>query len=508
MSVDKVLTKIEFGDFQTPAPLAAEICRLLRTLIELPHTIVEPTCGLGNIFLAALAAFPSVKAAIGIDINEQYISDLQQQITVHRDRNKVQLISEDFFQASWLTILRALPEPILIVGNPPWVTSAGLTAIDRTNLPLKTNFQGFSGLDAITGKSNFDISEWMLIHLLEQLNGRTATLAMLCKTSVARRVLAFAWQKALRIHDTALYLIDAKQHFNAAVDACLLICHISASEKSSQHCQIYDNLAATLPHSTFGYAQNQLIAELNLYEKWQHLCGVSPYQWRSGIKHDCAKVMELRSEDGKYRNGLDELVHLEPTYIFPLLKSSELAKAQLPLPVRSMVVPQTAVGDDTHPIKQVAPQTWHYLSRHASWLDKRKSTIYRKQPPFAIFGVGSYTFAPWKVAISGLYKQLHFAVVGPHQDKPVVFDDTCYFVACDSAAEAELLTYMLNSEIARQFFTAFIFWDSKRPITANLLNQLDLFALAKELDCLPAFQQVRKQQTLDKEQQLQLSLFV
>ena len=33
--------------------------------------------------------------------------------------------------------------------------------------PTKENFQGFSGIAARTGKSNFDISEWMLIQLKE-----------------------------------------------------------------------------------------------------------------------------------------------------------------------------------------------------------------------------------------------------------------------------------------------------------------------------------------------------
>jgi len=37
------------------------------------------------------------------------------------------------------------------------------------NLPKKSNFQGLRGLDARTGKSNFDIAEWMLIRLIEAL---------------------------------------------------------------------------------------------------------------------------------------------------------------------------------------------------------------------------------------------------------------------------------------------------------------------------------------------------
>jgi hypothetical protein len=55
-----------------------------------------------------------------------------------------------------------------------------------------------------------------------------------------------------------------------------------------------------------------------------------------------------------------------------------------------------------------------------------------------------------------------------------VFDDTIYFLACQSRQEAELLASLLNSAPAREFYSAFIFWDSKRPITVDVLRRLDL----------------------------------
>jgi len=41
---------------------------------------------------------------------------------------------------------------------------------------------------------------------------------------------------------------------------------------------------------------------------------------------------------------------------------------------------------------------------------------------------------------------------------------------------------LLNSEIAHEFYSAFVFWDAKRPITTEILRRLDLAALARELD--------------------------
>ncbi|HYK10083.1 MAG TPA: hypothetical protein VEV39_04755, partial [Gemmatimonadales bacterium] len=55
------------------------------------------------------------------------------------------------------------------------------------------------------------------------------------------------------------------------------------------------------------------------------------------------------------------------------------------------------------------------------------------------------------------------------------------FVPCQSKAEADSVASLLNSATAREFFSATIFWDAKRPITVETLRRLDLSALAIEL---------------------------
>jgi hypothetical protein len=161
------------------------------------------------------------------------------------------------------------------------------------------------------------------------------------------------------------------------------------------------------------------------------------------------------------------------------LKSSDIAHQKSSS--RYVLVTQSKVGAETDSIAIHAPLTWRYLSQHQAFFDRRKSSIYKGKPPFSIFGVGDYSFAPWKVAISGLYKKLNFCLISPHEGKPVMLDDTCYFIACKTESEAVVLEQLLNSKVAQEFLSAFIFWDAKRPITASLLNRLDLFKLADEL---------------------------
>jgi hypothetical protein len=498
--------RIELGDFQTPIELSRRICDFLFAQGVRPSSILEPTCGEGNFVLSALDRFTSATKIVGIDINPDYIRQVEGRLARRPGAGKVEVCQGNFFQIDWEGILSELPEPILIIGNPPWVTNSELASLGSRNLPKKTNFQNLSGLDAITGKSNFDISEWMLLRILEWIDSRVATVAMLCKTTVARKVLAHAWRQGIRLGRSRIYLINAQDAFGASVDACLLVCD-TISEGNDQICDVYNGVSDEVHETTFGFRDNRLIARVDYYERWRHLAGEEHYRWRSGIKHDCAKVMELEKEDYGYRNRLGELCDLEDTYIYPMLKSSDIVKRQTPQPSRWMLVTQKGIGESTIPIRYEAPKTWAYLDDHAEFFARRRSSVYKNRPRFSIFGVGEYSFAPWKVAISGLYKRLHFAVVGPYDGKPVVFDDTCYFIPCQSGEEARYLARLLNSEVAKQFFEAFIFWDAKRPITIGILRQLDLVALARELDAEDTIENLLFTKTSSTPLPRQLALF-
>jgi hypothetical protein len=469
----------EYGDFQTPAGLARDVCVLLNGLGICPASLLEPTCGRGNFLIAGLNQFRGIEKAVGADINAEHIRRAGAVIQQRSDAGKAHLIEADFFVTDWPKVVAELPEPVLVLGNLPWVTSAQLSTLGSQNLPAKSNFQNRAGLDAVTGKANFDISEWMLIRLLGAMNGRRGTLAMLCKASVARKALSHAWKSGIALERSATYRIEADLHFDAAVDAALLVMHFRPGANDPR-AKVYSRLHDDIKVETvIGYEDGMLLADIAAYHRWKHLCGDEVIKWRSGIKHDCSKIMELYQEGEKYRNGLGELVDLEDAYLFPMLKSSHVAKGG-GNGNRYMLVTQRAVNEDTAGIKESAPRTWNYLQAHADCLNRRASSIYRGRPPFSIFGVGEYSFAPWKLAISGLYKKLAFVAVGPIKGKPVVLDDTSYFLPCQTQAQAEFLATLLNSSSAQFFFQAFVFWDTKRPIIADLLRRLDLRRLAAE----------------------------
>lgn len=462
-------TKAEFGDFQTPPALAAAVTACLKARGLNPQTVIEPTCGIGYLLQAATHTFPTASRFIGREINPYHVK------TARKRLPEAIIEPADFFRENWQELIAQQPRPILILGNPPWVTASALAANGSRNLPAKNNFQGLRGLDAKTGKANFDIAEWMLIRLIEAATEQQTTVAMLIKTAVARKVLSYLWKTNTHFRGAAIYPIDAAKTFNVAVSACLFVCDLDCNAQA-KHCDIFETLGDSEPRRRIGWEDGHLIADADARQATLHLEGdpnnKSGSRWRSGVKHDCAKVMEFTKVGNLFINGHGDKADLESTFLFPLLKGSEVARNRPSS--RWMLVPQRSTGDDTAALKTLAPKTWAYLQQHGQALDRRKSSIYRNRPRFSVFGVGDYSFTPWKVAICGLYKSLDFRLVGPHLDQPVVFDDTTYVLAFPHEHQARAAAKALQSEPATTFFRSAIFWDNKRPITAEILNRLDL----------------------------------
>ncbi len=449
--------------------------------------MLEPNCGRGTFLKAVTEVFPDAGRILGIDINVNYVREAQS-----IKNSALEIVHGDFFAQDWNWYFQDKPAgPILVIGNPPWVTNAGLTRIGGLNIPQKTNFNGLSGIDAITGKSNFDISEWMLIKEVEALQGRDALLAMLCKTAIARKVANYAWKKSLIFTYAEIRKIDAQRHFGVAVDACLMLIRFHLdSDKADSPCLVFDSLSETKPSYILSLRKGNLVSQVDTVDKYSMLIdgNQSMFRWRSGIKHDCSKVMELKAaSDGQLINGLGEIVDIESNLLFPMMKSSNLANGRTDSITRYMLVPQCNVGSDTAYIASSYPRTWKYLHGHTAFLNNRKSSVYHGKPRFSIFGVGEYAFEPWKVAISGLYKNLKFMAIGPFKGKPVVFDDTCYFLSFKNEEEALLIMTLLESELCTEILEAFIFRDSKRPVTKEILTLINLHGIAAILGLDDAF---------------------
>lgn len=471
-------TQIEYGDFQTPPSLAGAICRQLCLFDRIqPRAIFEPTCGTGAFVAASARAFPNAEI-LGFDINDDCLSAARDGLAGIEAPERVTLRRADYFQTDWSAELADFSGYLLVIGNFPWVTNSRLGVIGGRNLPKKSNLLGFSGIDAITGKSNFDISEWMLLDILTRLGRRDATIAMLCKTAVARKVLRHASERQLAIAHAHLTKIDAMAAFSVAVDACLLTIHLSPSCVPNYDFAVYEEMAGEgASHdrraTVMGHRCGLAVSDLRAFELHRYLIGSSPVRWRSGVKHDAYRVMEFERTASGLTNGHGETIDIEDTYLYPMLKGRALFCGETTPTMRYMLVPQRRAGQTTDEIEFAAPKTWAYLNAHAQELGARRSSIYKINPRFSIFGVGDYSFLPWKLAVSALHKKRRFRLVGPIGEKAVMFDDTVYFMGFADESLAREAYDMMTSDKVSACLDALTFLDEKRPIKSSSLNSID-----------------------------------
>ncbi|MGB3654688.1 MAG: SAM-dependent methyltransferase [Rivularia sp. (in: cyanobacteria)] len=472
--------KAQFGDFQTPPALVAEILKCLSKSNKYWERVFEPTCGKGNFISGLLALDKLPKEIQAIEFDTEYFQAVKL-IAENNNSTRVVIQQAKIFDLDLSQSLKwSANGNLLVIGNPPWVTNSQLGRLGSNNLPIKTNFKGLKGIEALTGHSNFDITEYIWIKLIQELVCEKPTIALLCKTAVARNVLQFAFDAQLNISNASIRSIDAKKWFKASVSACLF-CLDVGSDKPSYQADVYPNLSASEPQSTIGIIDNKLVADVKAYQKSAFLNGSSSLTWRQGLKHDAASVMELTYiSEGVFQNKFKEIVNVESDYIYPLLKSTDLFHGKIESK-RGVIVTQKKIGEDTYILQQSAPRLWQYLKSHSEQFDKRKSSIYKNKPPFSIFGIGNYSFSLYKVAISGLHKQPRFRIVCPIKNRPVMLDDTCYFVSCDSLESAILLACLFNSNICLDFLKSITFLDAKRPITKKLLQSIDFDALLNHI---------------------------
>lgn len=477
--MSKTSSRKELGDFQTPQELAVECTRVLATIQRGTRRVLEPTCGEGSFMLAAASVLEPSIEMVGVEIQPTHADVARRLLNCSTTKNVTWRVEVgDMFRHDLGKLQWEMDGPLLVLGNPPWVTLSELGAMDSVQIPDRTNLRSVRGIDALTGESNFDVAEYIWMRLLTELCREKPTIALLCKTSVARRVLTLAAHLDLNVADSFLWRIDAKKSFGVAVDACLFAVRLDGASNNYQ-CQVFDSLDASCPTSTMGLVEGALVADVDAHAASRQYDGSSPVEWRQGVKHDLAAVMELRADDGgKLHNALGETVEVEDDWVYPLLKGSDVNKGRPP--ERYVIVTQRSLADETRSLRHTAPKLWTYLQTHAERFAARKSSIYRNRAAFSMFGIGPYTFAPWKVAVSGLHKAPRYQLVGPSEGLPVLFDDTSYFLPCETAAEAAILLSVMTSEAATLLVKSLMFADAKRPVTKKLLQRIDLAAILRQ----------------------------
>ncbi len=478
--------RISYGDWQTPRSLAEKICDIHLSKYGCPDIVIEPTCGLGAFVFSALKRFQNLKEIYAIEINRQYTSELKLSIlrnaldSSSRSHPDIYIYNADFFEFDFTPIIeksKRMGWNVAVIGNPPWVTNSTQGRNHSHNVPFKSNIYGLKGIDAITGKSNFDISEYITLQLLRLSQVNCGGISFLLKNSVIRNILIKQHTERLHIGNIEQRLIDASAEFDVSVDASCFFAQFDCSPSFS--CNVLD-FYSNAPVREYGWVDDAFVSDTKTYGAVSKYDSKSSYVWRSGIKHDCASILELTLSDGVFTNGLGEIVQIEDDLIYPLLKSSDINNYRGNQSGKFIIVPQRRVGEDTSKLEYSHPLAFSYLTKHENAFSNRKSSIYKGKDKFSIFGLGDYSFKPYKIVVSSLYKTVRFILVSESGGKSVMVDDTCYQLGFDSLEEAKSILEALNSNEIHSLLQSLAFKDAKRVVTKSLLMRLDLTQLCKD----------------------------
>lgn len=462
--------KKEFGDYQTPSKFTDEVCAYLKNKIKLnPEVIIEPTCGIGNFIKSCASEFNESKL-YGIELNKEYLDEIDPNIP------NLKLFNEDIFKFDFNKLELNKDDNILVIGNPPWVTNSELSKLDSENLPEKSNFKENAGFDSMMGDSNFDISEFIILTLIDQFKNCNSTIVFLCKNIVARNVFKELVRTKTKVSTIKTMNFNARDVFGVSTSACVLFIQFDENNEILDYCDVFDFKSPTKLLHKFGFRNGKFYSNLS---SSHNIDGECCFEWRQGVKHDCAKIMELTNNGDTYKNKNKEIISLEDCLVYPLLKSSDLKNPMINSSEKSVIITQKKVREETDYIKDIAPQTWEYLVSNEEYFDKRKSVIYKGAPRFSIFGIGDYSFSKYKVAISGFYKRPLFSLL--YNEKPIMLDDTCYFISFNNQKMAYITMLILNSELVQQFLKDIAFLDSKRPYTKKILKRIDIKKCINEL---------------------------
>jgi hypothetical protein len=458
-----------FGDFQTPADLAAEVWRVVD--LEGVEVFVEPTVGEG-VFLATAPDSCCELPWVAYDVAPGYVE--RARVVASERRLSATVECRDAFQLEESGLGRRVAgRTVMAIGNPPWVTSSAQTRIGARNLPTKVNRFGLRGLDAMTGKANFDIAEAVLLSVMAALSDAAEVrFAFLVKRSVAMKM-ARDVLCTPGIVAASFARIDARRWFNVSVEAGLLqLTFECGASHGADRVLIADNLGGPFTRAA-GFVDGMFVDDLDGYSAVRSVEATNGERlgWRQGIKHDLSRVLELRQMPKGLVNGFGEPVEVEEDVLCPYYKSSDVAacrspRLRFPLYQHNLTGPAEDLGVRW-------PKLAAYLAANRERFVARGSRIYNDKPDYMLFGVGPYTLAPFKVAISGFYKQPLFALLEPDgAGRPPLVDDTCYMLAFTDGQRAREVASYLNSSRVQRFLQTIADLTAKRPYTKDILSRI------------------------------------
>lgn len=528
----------DLGEYFTPGWLARATIEMSGYQGEADSVLFDPGCGSGAFLLAVAEmkcqatgqATPTLlddvlHNVIGCDINPLSVLSarlnllwwLAEHFEMPLFECDLPIVHYDTVFATPLgnTPSDALPKYLpkgcdYLVGNPPWINWNALPQtyrqkLERELLPHYILFD-FQGQEAQLGHSNDDYLVTFSLVTMDRYLRSGGLCSFIVKQPLLTNVSGKTFRRftirrlretiPLHVHKVA----DLRQvnPFGIANETAIIV--LQKGERTvypvpyeiwtRSHHQIEVEMAQAQPVSESDTTSPWVVLTPELAQT-RFMEGYCPYEIRHGLKHDVADVLMVQiveQSDGKLviapAGRPSERYEIEPDALFPFVQPRHLTAWTVKGHTYA-IIPQRKAGENNErELRQTLPLTYTYLKRFEPLFAARRSRIFSGTPFYGLFGLGDYTWAPYKVCWCGLGFQPEFAVAEPIADvfigtKSVVPDGTVYFIPTSDRTEAHFLCAILNAEIVRAFLSARSS-KSKRGLPKKLMQRLRLPVFRRE----------------------------
>jgi hypothetical protein len=468
------------GEYYTPGWLADWVLQTTGWQGDPAQRLLDPTCGSGAFLLAALRAVRAWWERNGRPRPAQELCRQVQANVVGFDVNPLAVLTA---RANYLIALRdwlaadACPRPSIerrdviltppddtsagtfdfVVGNPPWIAWDHLPVHDRqATMPLWQHYGLFtlSASAARHGGGKKDLS--MLLTYV------AADRYLRCGGRLGFVITQTVFQSHASGDGAANWTsVLVLERGRPTVYPVPYVKWLPDGTRQSHEARPVDPQRPGSPWLLVpeGLAGLDALAGPSDYEA--HLGantgGANGVYWLEVLGADAAGLRVRNVADrGKHALASTEQ-HVEPELVYPLLRWGDVQRWQARPSTHLLLVqdPATRRGLDLAQLQTRCPQTYAYLRGFRALLERRAA--YRRYqgagPFYAMYNVGPYTVAPWKVVWRRMDRRLRAAVAGQCEVpraglRPIVPQETCVLVAVDSAEEAHYLCALLNSSLS------------------------------------------------------------
>lgn len=440
---------------------------------------------------------------ISIESQKSFILFYEKIYTLNsQNRNKI-----------WVKIIQNSFAPLLfknfdyIIGNPPWIKWEFLSSDYKnklSNLYLKIyNLYSYKGMQAGMGFAHDDISIVFSYVCMDKYLKENGILAFVLKQTLYKSIAGREFRKFIidkketRIPVSikkVIDLLDLKPFKHSGAETSIAI--IKKSEKtvypvnysvwkikkgnriieSMSLSQIKDSVAISNfearpdPHSkdlTDVWVMNKEGEKIK-----KAIFGQNHYEVRHGVVNDLNNVFLIKIIGNKNKNviitnqqkGKKKIANtqavIEKDLIYPLLKPRHIKMWEIK-GYDYIIIPHKKHGvNNESEIKIKYPKTYSYLLKFKNNLLERASKWFKGEgkPFYTLFGIGEYTFKPYKVVWSSI-GYLHAFAVADTIDDPIIGkkspipDNTISYLSFNDITEAHYVCGILNSNLIKEVFS-------------------------------------------------------